>query len=128
MGLPFYIKANNEYKLLNFKSNTYYDDNLKDNEIIVNKYILDLLTNNDFSNEFNKQKELNEYDFAIKYMEKHNLLNSIVETKIKDTFGVNGKEGSMETFSLKIVGFLPSYKKDFSITNPYFYLFHKKIY
>ena len=118
----FYIKANNEYKLLNFKSNTYYDDNLKDNEIIVNKYILDLLTNNDFSNEFNKQKELNEYDFAIKYMEKHNLLNSIVETKIKDTFGVNGKEGSMETFSLKIVGFLPSYKKDFSITNPYFYV------
>ena len=91
MGLPFYIKANNEYKLLNFKSNTYYDNNLKDNEIIVNKYILDLLTNNDFSNEFNKQKELNEYDFAIKYMEKHNLLNSIVETKIKDTFGVNGK-------------------------------------
>lgn len=121
-SFEFYIKANNEYKLLNFKSNTYYDDNLKDNEIIVNKYILDLLTNNDFSNEFNKQKELNEYDFAIKYMEKHNLLNSIVETKIKDTFGVNGKEGSMETFSLKIVGFLPSYKKDFSITNPYFYV------
>ena len=55
-------------------------------------------------------------------MEKHNLLNSIVETKIKDTFGVNGKEGSMETFSLKIVGFLPSYKKNFSITNPYFYV------
>lgn len=118
----FYIKANNEYKLLNFSSNAYYDENLKDNEIIVNKYILDLLTNNDFSNEFNKQKELNEYDFAIKYMEKHNLLNSMVEVKIKDTFGVNGKEGSIQTFTLEIMDYLPSYKKDFNITNQYFYV------
>lgn len=118
----FYIKANNEYKLLNFSSNAYYDENLKDNEIIVNKYILDLLTNNDFSNEFNKQKELNEYDFAIKCMEKHNLLNSMVEVKIKDTFGVNGKEGSIQTFTLEIMDYLPSYKKDFNITNQYFYV------
>ena len=117
----FFIKSNKEYKLLNFNSNAYYNDSLNDNEIVVNKYILDLLTNKDYSNKLYSSGE-NEYTFAINYLKENNLLNNFVEVKIKDLYGIYGIKEKMNDFTLKIVDYIPSYQKDYAITNDYFYV------
>lgn len=106
LGLyEFYLDINDEEKYLNYNTNPAINHSLNDNEIIIDKYILDLLTNNDFSKKLSMSKE-NEVDFAKKYMQNHNIMNKELTLTVKDEFRYSNKS-ALENYTVKIVGYHP---------------------
>ncbi len=120
-----YLFIDNEYKFIDYNSSAwtvpYYLNNsylLNDNEIVLNKYLLNLLSNNDFENKLESQKELSERDFALLYMEQNNILGNNIDLFIADPYDYS-KAKEMEKYSLKVVNYVSSIDNGQFHSNPF---------
>ena len=114
----YYLETFNENKLLNFISSplipTREEYLLNDNEVVVNKKILNYLTNNDFEKSLNEQTDLKEVEFAMKYMKENNIFNSKINIIIKEKYDSK----NTAVFPLEVVG----YVENDDNSNGFFYI------
>ena len=104
-----YLFVDNEYKFIDYNSSAwtipYYLNNiyqLNDNEIVLNKYLLNLLSKNDFENKFSNQR-----DFALLYMKDNGILNENIDLFIADPYDYSFAN-DMEKYRVKIVDYISS--------------------
>lgn len=121
-----YLLLDNEYKFIDYNSNAWtippYLKNiyqLNDNEIVINKYLLNLLTNNDFEEKLKNQTELIERDFALMYMKENNILGRNIDLFIADPYNYSETQ-EMEKYNLKIVDYTSSIDEGQFHSNPFF--------
>lgn len=116
-----YLKINDEYIYLGYDNMAYtYQGEeyiLNDNEIIINANILDLLTNNDFSNSYQEELGLTKEEYAREYIVTNNIINSYIEYCIRDKYLYNS-ETEYHYYTLKIVGIIINEEEN----NPKYYL------
>ncbi len=100
---PEYITHNNENIVLGYKNMAYLPEKgnytLNDNEIIINRNILNIITDNDYQNKLAQETNLNEEEFLKLYLEEHNILNTTIELCIK-----NAENKELNYYNLTIKG------------------------
>ncbi len=100
-----YLKINDEFIFLDYNNiaSKYTKSELKDNEIIINQDILDLLTNQNFSKSFAQITDLTMQEYANEYIINQSILNQTITLCIRDSYHYKNNE-EFKYYNLKIVG------------------------
>lgn len=100
-----YLKINDEFIFLDYNNiaSKYTKSELKDNEIIINQDILDLLTNQNFSKSFTQITDLTMQEYANEYIINQSILNQTITLCIRDSYHYKNNE-EFKYYNLKIVG------------------------